>query len=265
MDIRPQTDNRPFPNRFLKWQRVKDMYRATGSRMYTLLLSGEIVVAVIFLEAGLLSLVLLALPFVALRKTGSRPGAVEMIYFLSLGIGFMFVEMYFIKQFVLLYGDPVVSFTVVLTGMLVFSGVGGFFSQRLTDRFLVVSLVLLIALLALAAPVTAWLTQAILPYPVPMHFAIGLAWLAVPGVLTGLPFPLAMRHLLKTPSSRAYAWTANGCASVLASIAAAQLALSRGIAAIVIGAAAVYGIALICALKMRSSTVVKKAKEQTEI
>ena len=134
----------------------------------------------------------------------------------------------------------------------------------MTERALVVSLVLLVTLLALAAPATAWLTQAILPYPVAMHFAIGLVWLAVPGVLTGLPFPLAMRHLLKTPSSRAYAWTANGCASVLASIAAAQLALSRGIAAIVIGAAAVYGIALICALKMRSSTVVKNAKEQIE-
>ena len=39
----------------------------------------------------------------------------------------MFVELYFIKQFVLLYGDPVVSFTVVLSGILVFSGVGGFF------------------------------------------------------------------------------------------------------------------------------------------
>jgi hypothetical protein len=62
-----------------------------------------------------------------------------------------------------------------------------------------------------------------------------------------------MRHLLKTPSARAYAWTANGCASVLASIAAAQLALSQGIAAIVIGASAAYGVALICALKMRSS------------
>ena len=264
MDIRPQTDNRPFPNRFLKWQRVKDMYRATGSRMYTLLLSGEIVVAVIFLEAGLLSLVLLALPFVTLRKAGARPGAAEMIYFLSLGIGFMFVELYFIKQFVLLYGDPIVSFTVVLSGMLVFSGVGGFFSQRLTERALVVSLVLLVTLLALSAPATAWLTQAILPYPVAMHFVIGLVWLAVPGVATGLPFPLAMRHLLKTPSSRAYAWTANGCASVLASIAAAQLALSRGIAAIVIGAAAAYSVALICALVMRSSTVAKTAKEQTE-
>jgi hypothetical protein len=264
MDIAPQTDNRPFPSRFLKWHRLKEMYRATGSRMYTLLLSGEIVVAVIFLEAGLLSLALLALPFVALRKTGSRPGAAEMLYFLSLGIGFMFVELYFIKQLVLLYGDPVVSFTVVLGGMLVFSGVGGFFSQRLTDRALVVSLVLLITLLALAAPATAWLTRAILPFPVQVKFVLGLAWLALPGVLCGLPFPLAMRHLLKTPSSRAYAWTANGCASVLASIVAAQLALSRGIAAIVIGAAAAYGVALICALKMRSSAGVKNTNGSLE-
>jgi len=187
-----------------------------------------------------------------------------MVYFLALGIGFMFVELYFIKQLVLLFGDPVVSVTVVLTGMLVFSGVGGFLSQQLTDRALVVGLILLITLLVPAGPATAWLTQAILSYPTPMHFAIGLAWLAVPGVLTGLPFPLAMRHLLKTPSSRAYAWTANGCASVLASIAAAQLALSRGIAAIMIGAVAAYGVSLICALKMRSPPGSKMQKEKIE-
>jgi predicted membrane-bound spermidine synthase len=155
--------------------------------------------------------------------------------------------------------------TVVLAGMLVFSGVGGFLSQRLTDRALVVSLALLVTLLALAGPVPAWLTRAILPYPVPVNVVLGLVWLAVPGVLTGLPFPLAMRHLLKTPSARTYAWTANGCASVLASIAAAQLALSRGIAAIVIGGAAAYGVALICALKMRSSAGVKNSKEKIEI
>lgn len=265
MDITPQTDNRPFPSRFLKWHRLKETYRATGSRMYTLLLSGEMVVAVIFLEAGFLSLALLTLPFVALRKTGPRPGTAEIVYFLSLGIGFMFVELYFIKQLVLLFGDPVVSFTVVLAGMLVFSGVGGFLSQRLTDRALVVSLALLVTLLALVGPATAWLTQAILPYSVPVNVVLGLVWLAVPGVLTGLPFPLAMRHLLKTPAARAYAWTANGCASVLASIAAAQLALSQGIAAIAIGAAAAYGAALICALKMRSSAGVKNSKEKIEI
>ena len=169
------------------------------------------------------------------------------------------------NQLVLLYGDPVVSLTVVLAGMLVFSGVGGFLSQRLSDRALVVSLALLVTLLALAGPVTAWLTRANLPYPVPVNVVLGLEWLAVPGVLTGLPFPLAMRHLLKTPSVRTYAWTANGCASVLASIAATQLALSQGIAAVVIGAAAAYGVALICALKIRSSAGVKNSKEKIEI
>jgi hypothetical protein len=71
--------------------------------------------------------------------------------------------------------------------------------------------------------------------------------------------------LLKTPSARTYAWTANGCASVLASIAAAQMALSQGIAAIVLGGAAAYGIALICALKMRSSAGAKNSREKIEI
>lgn len=271
LDIAPQSDNRPFPSRFLKWQRLNDMYRATGSRMSTLLLSGEIVVLVIFLEAGLLALVLLALPFAVLRRAGSRPGAAEMAYFLALGIGFMFVELYFIKQLVLVFGDPVVSFTVVLTGMLVFSGVGGIISQRLTGRALVVSLALLVTLLAFTAPATRWFTRAILPLPAPLQVALGLAWLAVPGMLAGLPFPLAMRHLLRTASARTYAWTANGCASVLASIAAIQLALTQGIAAIVIGAAAAYGIALICAFRMRSSVVAKdtpgpaSARPQTEI
>ncbi|MFZ0728470.1 MAG: hypothetical protein WAO07_05025 [Desulfobacterales bacterium] len=66
---------------------------------------------------------------------------------------------------------------------------------------------------------------------------------------------------MQTPSARAYARTANGRASVLASIAAAQLALSSGIAAIVIGAAGAYGVALICAIKMRSSAGIKSARE----
>ncbi|MGB8425963.1 MAG: hypothetical protein WCD88_09285 [Desulfobacterales bacterium] len=48
---------------------------------------------------------------------------------------------------------------------------------------------------------------------------------------------------------------------MLASIAAAQLALSSGIAAIVIGAAGAYGVALICAIKMRSSAGIKSARE----
>lgn len=50
------------------------------------------------------------------------------------------------------------------------------------------------------------------------------------GFLMGMPFPLAMRDLLDKPVQRAYAWSLNGCASVLSAIAAAQVAISLGIA-----------------------------------
>ncbi len=83
------------------------------------------------------------------------------------------------------------------------------------------------------------------------RYALALAWLAVPGILAGIPFPLAMRHCLRTPVDRAYAWTANGCTSVLASIAAAQIAISQGITAVMTTAAVFYGAAVLCALFMR--------------
>jgi len=52
-----------------------------------------------------------------------------------------------------------------------------------------------------------------------------------------------MRFLLKIPSQRAYAWVVNGCASVLASVAATQIAISSGIKSILWGAVAAYGLA----------------------
>ena len=45
LDIRPQSDNRPFPGRYLKWLRIRSLYRTLGSRLYALLMSGEVVVS----------------------------------------------------------------------------------------------------------------------------------------------------------------------------------------------------------------------------
>jgi hypothetical protein len=59
-----------------------------------------------------------------------------------------------------------------------------------------------------------------------------------------------MRYLLKNPVQRAYAWSVNGCASVLSSITAAQLAISFGIPTIVVAAIAGYLLALIAVRKI---------------
>jgi hypothetical protein len=255
LDVLPQSDDRPFPYRYLKWHRLGELYRTTGGRMHTLLLSGEIVISAVFLTAAVLSALLLALPILWLRNSDKRPMTAPIVYFLSVGAGFMMVELYFIKRLVLLFGDPVISFTVILTGMLVFSGIGGFLSQRLTGRSLTGALITLILLLSLTEPVTDRLMKTALTLPPIKSYFLVLIGMAVPGVLAGIPFPLAMRHCLETPMDRAYAWTANGCTSVLASIAAAQLAISQGITAVLVGGTMAYGAALVSAVIMRRSAI----------
>jgi uncharacterized membrane protein YuzA (DUF378 family) len=45
---------------------------------------------------------------------------------------------------------------------------------------------------------------------------------------------------------RTYAWSINGCASVLLSIVSAQIGISMGFTYIIVGAAAAYVLAYVC-------------------
>ncbi|MBW2055006.1 MAG: hypothetical protein JRI29_04820, partial [Deltaproteobacteria bacterium] len=157
--------------------------------------------------------------------------------------GFMFVELFFIKKYILIFGDPVISFTVVLTGILIFSGWGGYCSQRIGPGGLRNVLIALIAVLILVFLGLDPMIRGILGFSKILQYALAILLLILPCFLVGLPFPLGMRYLLNRPAQRAYAWTANGCASVLTSILSAQIALSLGIPIIILCAAAAYLVA----------------------
>ncbi len=246
LDVAPQSDHRPFPGRLVKWSRLDDLYRSLGSRVYTLLMSGEIVVGVVFLEALVVAVLLLVLPipFVTRGRLMSTPYRF-VLYFLGIGAGYMFIEIYFIKSNILLLGDPIISFTVVLSGVLVFSGVGGYLSQYLDLSHLGYALGLLCGMLVMILIGYPVLVDGILGMAPFFRYAVAYIVLLPVGVLMGLPFALGMRFLLVSPVQRAYAWAANGCASVLTSIAAAQVALSIGIPAVMICALAGYLLALV--------------------
>jgi hypothetical protein len=251
LDVQPQSDGRPFPSRFLKWTRLKAIYASTGSRFYSLLMSGEIVVMVVFMEALLVAILLLLLPLRAIPEGARKPSVRQILFFLSVGAGFMFVELFFIKAYTLLFGDPVISFTVVLAGILIFSGAGGLWSQRLRPRHLQYALIALISVLVLVIVCLPAIVPKILGFSAPLQYSLALVLLLPVGFLMGLPFPLAMRYLLNSPVERAYAWAANGCTSVLTSVVSAQIALSLGIPTIMAGAAAAYLLALLSTGKPR--------------
>ena len=104
---------------------------------------------------------------------------------------------------------------------------------------------ILIAVLILEAVIFELVLPGLLKTPAVVRYTTILLLLLPSGFLMGIPFPLAMRDLVNLPVQRAYAWSVNGCASVLTAIAAAQVAISWGIAHVAAAGIISYGIAAV--------------------
>ena len=106
------------------------------------------------------------------------------------------------------------------------------------------------AALLLAGAVLWLCSQQLLALPEFWRYAALAAGTMIPGFALGAPFPLGMRFLLQRPAERAFAWAVNGSASVLAAVAAAQIALSAGLHWILGAALAGYALAFWSALRI---------------
>ncbi|MBT8372144.1 MAG: hypothetical protein KJO34_14355, partial [Deltaproteobacteria bacterium] len=107
----------------------------------------------------------------------------------------------------------------------------------------------LIGVLILTAAVYELLAADLLKASTTLRYLIALLILLPSGFLMGLPFPIGMRYIASGPVQRAYAWSVNGCASVLTSIVAAQVAISFGIPFIIACAVGAYLLALLAIAK----------------
>ena len=263
--VRPAGDDRCFFNRFTRWLRLRALLRGRVSRIYSLLLSGEVVVLAVLLVALILGAALLLLPLRFMprprgtRPRGTRPRGTRAPapplstppsrrgtgYFLAGGGGFMLVEMGFIQAYLLIFEDPVLCFSVLLCTVLLLSASGGAFSSRLRLRDLKLLLaalgVYLSALCILLFPVL----RLLLSLPAPWREALALLPLLPPAFAIGIFFPAGLRLLVDRPEARAYAWAANGIASVLAAVLAVPLAMAAGISRVLLLAAFLYLLALV--------------------
>ena len=284
IDLRPPTDDRPFFNRFVRWSRLADYQRATGGRLYGLLLSGDVVALAVLAEALVLALALLAIPWLRAarprplpsrdepasaagsageaRAQATRGPAVVVGYFLAVGLGFILMELMLVHRLTVALGDPVVSFKVVLGALLVWSAAGGLASERVaphrTWQAVAVAAAVVLAYTAAGQLAVPWLLGLA---RVPRVAAIILL-LAPLGAAVGVAFPLGLRLLAPAPATRALAWAANGCASVVGAVASTLLAVAQGISALGLVAVAGYaGAALIAARPRKRASGERAAGE----
>jgi spermidine synthase len=202
--------------------------------------------------ACLTATVLLAIPLIWGWRaifSRSRGKALTVLYFACLGAGYIMVEVGLIAHFVMALGNPTISASVLITGMLVFSGLGALTSERALPHMRTVMPVLFVAVGAILMLYGLFLGHALdaigaIPYPARLVTCFLL--IAPPAFLMGLPMPIAMTTLGRLGKDHLFvwAWGVNGCFSVIGAAAAPVIATNFGLAAVIEIAGLAYLLAI---------------------
>ena len=171
--------------------------------------------------SGLLVIYLCIVPALpSFRQTSLRLATSGTLYFLLLGLGFMFVEISLIQRFSMFLGHPVYGLAVGLFGIILSTGIGSLLSERIrldsTAKIALWSFVLFAYLAALIV----WLPSIVRNYEggvLAVRALVSLCAIAPLGALMGFGFPTGMR-LVNAIDSRPtpWFWAVNGAAGVLA-------------------------------------------------
>jgi len=196
--------------------------------------------------------VLLAIPMLWGWRTifsKSRGKLLTVLYFACLGAGYIMVEVGLIAHFVMALGNPTVSASVLITGMLVFSGLGALLSERVLPNMRTIMPILFVAIGALLIGYARFVNVAldgIGGFPYGVRLLLSFALIAPPAFLMGFPMPTAMTTLGRLGKDHMFiwAWGVNGCFSVIGAAAAPVIATNFGLGAVIEIAGCAYLLAM---------------------
>jgi spermidine synthase len=258
--IVPATDDKPYFFHFVKLRTLPEIFTLRGKGgMHLLEWTYPVLILTLF-QAVVISFVLIILPLLIRQRQAAvhEPRLRIGLYFLLLGLGFLFVEVAFIQKFVLFLGHPLYAISVVLCGFLVFAGLGSGYSARWAKRFaggreglaasyavLGIAVLTLIYLLALPALFHRWIVL-----PAAIKVPISICLIAPLAFCMGMPFPMGLSRVAAASHKLIpWCWGVNGCASVLSPILAIILAIHLGFTGVVLLALLFYALAALVFLK----------------
>ncbi len=256
-DISPVHDDNPFFHYYLKAGNIAGIYDTMGRKWLYFLGEGYLL-PVLFCTVLILSAVLIVLP-AALNSGRSRLNKHEisllpstLAYFSMLGIGFMFVEVTLIQKGIFLLENPAYSVSVVLTAILVSSGIGSMCSAKYSRLAGPGSLIILVCLVAIYAalfpPLSAWLSA----HELTVRIVLVFLMLFPLGFFMGIPFPMGLKLLGQHSTALIpWAWAINASLSVLAPILTIMTALVTGFMMVLYIGACIYFLAFIAFMQLK--------------
>jgi len=261
-NLAPASDDKPYFFQFFKWRTLPEILELRSRGGMPLFEWGYLAMVATLVQAMLASAVLILLPLAALKRCSIKRSGFQkhsvLLYFSAIGLAFLFIEIAFIQRFILFLHHPLYAIAVVLTGFLVFAGLGSAFARRLIQinqqrrgvwfAVLAISNISVLYLYALTP-----LFELLMAWPVWAKIITTLILIMPLAFSMGLPFPLALDRLGRdAPEFIPWAWGVNGCASVISAVLATLLAIQFGFQTVILVAVVFY---LLAALSLPKSNV----------
>jgi spermidine synthase len=230
-DIRPTTDDRPYYTVYMKPSTVKLFLDKLTyiSEDWSYLLSWATL-----LQALGFGVVIALIPLFGRKKIGEGPKRVSgvILYYACLGAAYMLVEIYLIQKLVFFLAEPVFSTSIVITSMLIISGVGALLSEKLgkdPDKRVKVAMLGLAATLVFYMFALPGLLKALLGLPLAVKIFVSVLAIAPAAFFMGIPFPTGLGKLQENGKSLLpWAYGVNGALSVTGSLLASVVAMHWG-------------------------------------
>ncbi|OIO04617.1 MAG: hypothetical protein AUJ49_02445 [Desulfovibrionaceae bacterium CG1_02_65_16] len=251
-NLAPSTQDRPFFHEIIRLHRIPEVL----ARIELLPRQeiGYLVNIAVLVQAAAFALIVFLLPLARRRGLGgiTAPRVLQGFgYFMCLGLGFLFIEIVLIERCTFFLNDPSRAFALVLSSMLIASGLGSAASARFIARpragirLACACAATLAALLLLLLP---HVLNNALAWPEYAKAALVIAIAAPLGFFMGMPFPLALStYRGATSAFIPWAWSVNGALSVVATPLANILAVSFGYTAVFGASLALYAMAALLA------------------
>ena len=206
---------------------------------------GQLVNLAVLAQAVVIAVLVLLVPVLARGRLRGAGGILRpVVYFAALGLGFLFVEIAVIERASFYLNDRTSAFALVLTAMLVFSGLGSLLAERMGPGGIsfAAGVAVLWCLAAYAGLQPAML--ATLDWPFTARAAMVVVLLAPVSVALGMPFPLGLTRI-SHGAMLPFAWAVNGAFSVVATPLANLIAMQAGLHWVLLAAGLLYTICII--------------------
>ncbi|MCG6989131.1 MAG: hypothetical protein LJF06_13260 [Gemmatimonadetes bacterium] len=248
-NIRPATDDRPYYTGYVKPSNLLTVLRNMRSLSEEW---GYVLEVGTFALSILFGFLIILVPLVGRwRELFKRQrGTVRVIvYYGALGVGYMLVEIYLIQRLAFFLADPIFSNSVVITAMLVISGVGALVAGRYRGSR---TRLMAYATAGIAAAMLFYmlgmppLLDALLGLPLLAKMGLALLFVAPGAFFLGMPFPTGLSSLSSTRSGLIpWAWGMNGALSVTGTALALLISISWGFSVVLLAVIGLYVLAFL--------------------